>query len=79
MRRMWRCSARTKIIVVMNAAVSATGAAYIIPSMPKNSGRIKSSGTKKNTWRVNDSSAPLSGFPIAEKIPTIYFRLAASV
>ena len=39
----------------------------MIPSMPKNSGRIRSRGTRKNTCLVSDKITPFTGFPMAAK------------
>ena len=47
------------------ATKSAIGPAYMMPSMPINSGRITINGSKKRIWRVRDRKIPFFGYPIA--------------
>ena len=51
-----------------NAAIpSAIGPAYMIPSIPKNTGKIRIRGSKKIICLVRDKNSPLFGFPMDEK------------
>ena len=49
------------------AVKSAIGPAYMIPSIPKNNGKIKISGNRKRICRVRDKMIPFLGLPIAVK------------
>lgn len=60
-------SFHTRIDATAPAIESATGPAYIIPSMPANRGRIKISGKRKKVWRVRDKRVPLFGLPMDVK------------
>lgn len=55
------------MVVTMSANPSAMGAANKIPSIPKKSGRMRISGTKKMTWRDKDRNTPLIALPVAAK------------
>ena len=46
---------------------SATGPAYMIPSIPMINGRIKMSGSRNMICLVRESTIPVFGFPIAVK------------
>ena len=54
-------------MLVRNANESDIGAAYKIPSKPKNNGRININGIRNSTCLDIVSITPFSGFPIAEK------------
>ena len=49
------------------AAPSAIGPAYITPSIPINTGKIRMSGSKKITCLVSDTTMPSYAFPIDVK------------
>jgi hypothetical protein len=49
------------------AKASATGPAYIIPSIPINSGKINISGSRNIICLVNARKLPFFGLPIAVK------------
>ena len=49
------------------ATKSATGPAYITPSIPRKSGRIINNGKRKRICLVRDIKIPFFGFPIAVK------------
>ncbi len=49
------------------ARQSATGPAYIIPSIPKRSGNPRMSGSKNRICLVNARKLPTFGLPIAVK------------
>ena len=49
------------------ARQSATGAAYMIPSMPTKSGNISVRGSKNTICLVSDRKVPFCGFPIEVK------------
>ena len=55
------------MIAITPAVMSAMGPAYNIPSIPRKSGKIKISGSKKNICRVSERKIPFLGFPIAVK------------
>ena len=54
-------------MVTAKARKSAIGPAYISPSMPKISGKIKRSGSKNKICLVRDRNIPLFGFPMDVK------------
>ena len=43
------------------------GPAYMIPSIPRNRGRITNKGSRKIICRVRDRKVPFFGFPMEEK------------
>ena len=51
----------------MAAIRSATGPAYMMPSIPTNNGKIIISGSKNKICLVKDNIIPLVGLPIAVK------------
>ena len=56
------------MIPVTTAAIkSATGPAYMIPSIPMEYGNTNSNGSKKIICLVKDRNTPPFGFPIAVK------------
>lgn len=57
----------TRIVPISAAIKSATGPAYIIPSIPIKSGKIIINGRRKIICLVSDKSMPFIGFPIAVK------------
>ena len=54
-------------VVITAAMPSATGPAYIIPSIPIKNGNTTSNGSKKRICLVKARKLPLFGFPIAVK------------
>lgn len=55
------------MIDTIPARESAIGPAYMIPSIPINSGMIKSKGKRKKICLVRDKKVPRFGFPIDVK------------
>ena len=53
--------------VIKIAIVSAIGAAKSIPSMPRKTGIMQTSGTKQIISRINDVNTAKTGFPTAWK------------
>jgi hypothetical protein len=55
------------IIVTVAATASAMGPEYMIPSIPKNKGSIRISGSRNRICLVRDRNIPLWGRPVAVK------------